>query len=83
MHDYDNYRYIGTKKIIQLSKKENELLKILIENKGSIVLIDNLLNELYEKTLSIKALDQLVHRLRKKMVGEITIRTRAGFGYGI
>ena len=83
MHDYDNYKYIGTKKIIELSKKENELLKILIENKGSIVLVDNLLNELYSKTLSIRALEQLVYRLRKKLKDEVTIRTKAGFGYGI
>ena len=83
MHDYDNYKYIGTQKIIDLSKKENELLRILIENKGSIVLVDNLLNELYSKTLSIRALEQLVHRLRKKLKYEITIRTRPGFGYGI
>lgn len=83
MHDYDNYRYIGTKKIIELSKKENALLKILIENKGSIVLTENLLNILYEKTLSIRALEQLIHRLRRKLNGEITIKTRPGFGYGI
>ena len=83
MHDYDNYKYIGTKKIIELSKKENELLKILIENKGSIVLTENLLNTLYEKTLSARALEQLVHRLRKKLKNEITIKTRPKFGYGI
>lgn len=83
MHDYDNYKYIGTQKIIDLSKKENELLRILIENKGSIVLVDNLLNELYSKTLSIRALEQLVHRLRKKLKDEITIKTRPKFGYGI
>ena len=83
MHDYDNFRYIGTQKTIDLSKKENELLKILIENKGSIVLTEKLLNILYEKTLSIRALEQLVHRLRKKLKDEITIRTRPGFGYGI
>lgn len=83
MHDYDNYRYIGTQKIIELSKKENELLKILIENKGNIVHIDILLNHLYKESLSIRALDQLVHRLRKKLKDEITIKTRHGFGYGI
>ena len=83
MHDYDNYKYIGTQKIIDLSKKENELLRILIENKGSIVLTENLLNILYEKTLSIRALEQLIHRLRRKLNGEITIKTRPGFGYGI
>ena len=83
MHDYDNYKYIGTQKIIDLSKKENELLKILIENKGNIVLTENLLNTLYEKTLSIRALEQLIHRLRKKLNGEIAIKTRPGFGYGI
>lgn len=83
MHDYDNYKYIGTQKIIDLSKKENELLRILIENKGSIVLVDNLLNELYSKTLSIRALEQLVYRLRKKLKDEITIKTRPKFGYGI
>lgn len=83
MHDYDNFRYIGTQKTIDLSKKENELLKILIENKGSIVLTEKLLNILYEKTLSIRALKQLVHRLRKKLKDEIAIKTRPGFGYGI
>ena len=83
MHDYDNFRYIGTQKTIDLSKKENELLKILIENKGSIVLTEKLLNILYEKTLSIRALKQLIHRLRKKLKDEITIKTRPKFGYGI
>lgn len=83
MHDYDNYRYIGTKKIIDLSKRENELLKILIENKGNIIRIDKLTNELYGKYGSIKALTQLIHRLRKKLKNEITIRTRPRFGYGI
>ena len=83
MHDYDNSKYIGTQKIIDLSKKENELLKILIENKGSIVFIDTLLINLFSKSLSVRALDQLVYRLRKKLKDEVTIKTRPGFGYGI
>lgn len=83
MHDYDNFRYIGTQKIIELSNKENELLKILIENKGSIVLIDQILFELYRDTSLVNALEQLVYRLRKKLKDEVTIRTKHGFGYGI
>lgn len=83
MHDYDNFRYVGTEKIIELSKKENELLKILIENKGSIVLIDEILFKLYKNKSLVNALEQLIWRLRKKLKNEITIRTRRGFGYGI
>lgn len=83
MHDYDNYRYIGTQKIIELSKKENELLKILIENKGNIVFINILLDKLYPKTFSIRALHQLIYRLRTKLKNEIVIRTKHEIGYGI
>lgn len=83
MHDYDNFRYIGTQKTINLSKKENILLQILIKNKGNLVTTDKLLRKLYPETLSIAALIQLVHRLRTKLKGEVTIITRHKIGYRI
>lgn len=83
MHDDDNFKYISSKEIIDLSKKENKLLKILIENKNNIVLTKDLLKEIYHSEESPRTLDQLVCRLRKKLKNEIIIKNKNGFGYKI
>lgn len=83
MHDDDNFKYISSKEIIDLSKKENKLLKILIQNKGRVVLVRTLLDEIYQKPTSPRTLDQLVCRLRKKLKGEVVIKNKPGFGYRI
>ena len=83
MHDYDNLRYIGNGKIIKLSEKENELLKILIENKGRVVSKDFLLKILYEDILSNRALLRLINRLRKKLKNEVVIKNKQCVGYMI
>lgn len=83
MHDYDNFRYIGTQKIIELSNKENDLLRILIDNKGKTINNEKIILNLSEGNYSLKALRQLISRLRKKLKGEITIKTKNNMGYGI
>lgn len=83
MHDDDNFKYISSKEIIDLSKKENKLLKILIQNKGRVVLVRTLLDEIYRQPTSPRTLDQLVCRLRKKLKGEVVIKNKPGFGYRI
>lgn len=83
MHDYDNYRYIGTQETIQLTRKENELLKILIENKGHFVNKTTLLIQLYNENVSDYTLRCLISRLKEKIKNEITIKTKYGFGYKI
>jgi DNA-binding response OmpR family regulator len=83
MHDDDNFKYISSKEIIDLSKKENKLLKILIENKDSVVLSKDLLKEIYHSEESPRTLDQLVCRLRKKLKNEIIIKNKNRFGYKI
>ena len=81
MHDSENLRYIGTNKIINLSPKENELLEILIKNKEHIVSFDFLTKQLYPEAFSNKGVLLLVHRLRKKLKGEVIIKTKHRLGY--
>ena len=70
----------------ELSKNENRILTVLLENKGSVVSRDTLMNKLWEtdsfvdeNTLSVN-----VARLRKTLAGadvEDIIKTKKGIGY--
>ena len=83
MHDDENFKYITSKKIIDLSKKENKLLKILIENKDRFVTKETLIKEIFQMPVPYRTLTVLISRLKKKLEGEIEIKNRPGFGYKI
>ena len=83
MHDDENFKYITSKKIIDLSKKENKLLKILIENKDRFVTKETLIREIFQIPVPYRTLTVLISRLKKKLKGEIEIKNRPGFGYKI
>lgn len=82
MHDYDNLRYITEEgRIIDLTYLENEILDILIENKGHYVRNQTLCKLLYiDNELSIRA---LIFRLRQKLMFEIEIKNKKSMGYKI
>ena len=74
--------------ILELTKNESRILKILMENKGKIVKRDNMMEALWqtdcyvdENTLSVN-----VNRLRKKLeqIGIVDfIQTKKGVGYSL
>ncbi len=76
--------YIDLREII-LTKKEHELLGLLVENAGEIVPRDILLERIwgYGKDIRTRTLDVHIRRLRKKLFpyGDTYIETIFGVGY--
>lgn len=70
---------------ITLTRKEHELLALLVENSGEIVPREILLDRIwgYGKEIRTRTLDVHIRRLRKKMFpfGEVYIETIFGVGY--
>lgn len=85
MHDDENYRYIGRGKVIELSVYENFILKELIERKGKPIRYEELCKKMY-KDMPRKpydAITTIVARLRKKLKGEVEIKTKNQIGFYI
>ncbi|MBL8173933.1 MAG: winged helix-turn-helix transcriptional regulator [Bryobacterales bacterium] len=76
--------YVDLREII-LTKKEHELLALLVENAGEIVPRDILLERIwgYGKDIRTRTLDVHIRRLRKKLFpyGDTYIETIFGVGY--
>lgn len=70
--------------LIQLSKKEYQLLEYLIKNKGKIVSKDNIISHVwnYEAEILPNTVEVFVKYLRNK-IGNNVIKTIRGFGYKI
>lgn len=69
-----------------LSVSESQLLNLLNENVGEVVTKDRICESVYPEVknkdgISDHAIDQLVHRLRGKLVGKYKIKTLRGRGY--
>ena len=67
---------------ISLTKKEYELLVFLITHPNYVHSREDLIKELWDNTVTVRAIDTTISRLRKKL-GEYgsCITTRLGFGY--
>ncbi len=86
MHDYSNYRYITNNNEIPLSIIENELLYLLMKNKGNIITYKQICQQLFgSKNVNVYKgiLSVSICRLRKKLKDEIIIVTRNKIGYMI
>lgn len=85
-YSYDDGLIISKDKTIKLSYRENEIMKILIHNRGEYTNRFELAKVLfgedgalyYEPTISV-----YVSRLRTKLKGVIQIHNRQGHGYKI
>lgn len=83
MHDDENYRYIGSGKVIDLSVYENEILKVLIANKGKVVKYETILLKIYEVNdvkILYNTVTTIISRLRRKLKGEVEIKTKRNVG---
>ena len=86
MYDENLREYIGRNGVIELTKNESMILKLLIENKGHIITYKELIKEIYRCEADrylITNISCMVSRLRKKMKDEFTIWNRNGWGYFI
>ena len=70
------------RKIISLTKKEYELLVLLITNPDYVYSREEILEQLWKSSVSLRTVDTTVSRLRKKL-GKYSenLQTRIGFGY--
>ena len=73
-------------KTLELSRNENKILTILMENRGQVVARDVLMNKLWETDCFVdeNTLSVNVARLRKALADigiEDLIKTRKGMGY--
>lgn len=80
MYDEENWRYIGHNKIIQLTYREKQILDYLIENKNRVVKYSELMALGHP---SYPAVTRIINRLKKKLAGELEIKTRNSLGYYI
>lgn len=66
--------------IIPFSRREYDLLMLLLDNRGQVMTRRRLLEQLYEDDPQSNALEVHIHHLRKKL-GKSLIKTIRGVGY--
>jgi DNA-binding response OmpR family regulator len=82
--DLKNQEVRKDNKLIQLSKKEYQLLEYLMKNNGKVVSKDNIISHVwdYESNILPNTVEVFVKYLRNKL-GKEVIKTIRGFGYKI
>jgi DNA-binding response OmpR family regulator len=80
-YDYDKKSVIRDKKEIQLTKKESQLLELLLENRGKVIQNNALIDYLWDEPVSLNTLNVLVKRLREKLGDKNIIKTKRDLGY--
>lgn len=84
MLDEENQRFIAGEKIINLSKKETQLLSLLIQNKGKVVTYDDISDYIYgENGSDNNAIRSTMVRLKQRLGSSVEIKTVTGKGYMI
>ena len=82
LYDYKQKNISKDNLEISLTKKEIQLLEYLINNKNSIVSIEQLENSVWQETVSADAVRMVVANLRKKTYSKL-IKNIKGIGYKI
>lgn len=69
---------------LSLTKKEFQVLSLLIENKGIIISREKIIDKLwFDRDVELEAVNQCIKRLRKKLpILKELIESRRGFGFG-
>lgn len=82
--DFEKMKFYSNDSLIELSKTEQKLLKILITNANRVVSRDILIDKIWSDAseyVDENALSVTVNRLRKKLNAEKIIQTVYGIGY--
>jgi DNA-binding response OmpR family regulator len=87
MHDDELSLFITKNGYIDLSPCENFMLKFLLENKNKVITYDDFCVYLYCKKRYViydeYYFKSIISRLRRKLKGEVEIKTKHGIGYYI
>ena len=82
--DVERKRVVIDNKKIELTKKEFEILKLLIENQGKIYSREDILNIVWEKDVIVtnRTVDVNITRLRNKLGKHgASLKNKTGYGY--
>lgn len=82
--DFEKMKFYSNNSLVELSKTEQKLLKILIANANRVVTRDILIDKIWSDAseyVDENALSVTVNRLRKKLNAEKIIQTVYGIGY--
>lgn len=86
MYDENLGEYIGENGVIELTKSENKIMSLLIENKGTTITFNDIAQVIHgcntDKYLN-NNISLMIYRLRRKVHDEIKIYSRYGWGYFI
>ncbi len=84
LFDFPNLRFFAEEREVQLSKTEQKLLRLLVENRGNVMSRDTLVDRIWTDGADFveeNALSVTVKRLRDKLGAQAYIKTVYGIGY--
>lgn len=84
LFDFPNLRFFAGEQEVQLSKTEQKLLRLLVENRGNVMARDTLVDRIWTDGADFveeNALSVTVKRLRDKLGAQGYIKTVYGIGY--
>ena len=83
MHDYENSKYYDKGQCIQLTKRENIILDLLVKNKKQITTYNEIMQVLYNRGIYENHINliRIITRLRRKLKGLLNIYNKYEEGY--
>lgn len=82
--DFAHFRFLEGEREVELSKTEQKLLRLLVENRGNVMSRDTLIDRIWTdgaEYVDENALSVTVKRLRDKLHAQDCIQTVYGVGY--
>ena len=76
-------RFLLAGAILELTPREHAMLRILMQHAGQPMSKQQIVDRMfsYDSDIQLEAMEVIAHRLRKKLAGDISIRTLRGVGY--
>ena len=80
----DGYIFVGNNKYIYLTFIETQILSLLLRKKGTIIRYEDICNQIFKNKVDkyyLESIKSRIYRLRKKLKGEVNIKTKSKIGY--
>ena len=76
-------RFLLAAVVLELTPREHALLRILLQHAGQPMSKQQIVDRMfsYDADIQLEAIEVIAHRLRKKLTGDVSIRTLRGVGY--
>ena len=76
-------RFLLGDTVLELTPREHGLLRILLQHAGQPMSKQQIVDRMfsYDADIQLEAIEVIAHRLRKKLTGDVSIRTLRGVGY--